>query len=252
MTRTPHRRRGFTLIELLITISIIAALIGLLMPALSYARAAARLATCSNNLRQLSVGAMAYADDCDDWMPPNQLRDSSGNLKKAFHDLLRDYLQDANMKADAKVGSTKDGVFRCPVAMAKTANNFDETTYGKNLWTGYTNKVTAAWEARYPMIKQSAIRRPSDLVLCADSQYDGNGYYRELSGYAWLPDYGLSFRHQDKCVLAMCDGHVEVKKKAHMPYLLAPLYSGPYLDPFQEPPGSNNSIYNSTWHPYAQ
>jgi prepilin-type N-terminal cleavage/methylation domain-containing protein/prepilin-type processing-associated H-X9-DG protein len=54
---------GFTLIELLVVIAIIGVLAGLLLPTLARSKAEAQGAFCLNNLKQLSLGWMMYADD---------------------------------------------------------------------------------------------------------------------------------------------------------------------------------------------
>ncbi|NOG55118.1 MAG: prepilin-type N-terminal cleavage/methylation domain-containing protein [Planctomycetes bacterium] len=67
-----NRLGGFTLIELLVVISIIALLIGILLPALSKARMTAKAATCAARMSQISVGWGIYADENKGTMVPGQ------------------------------------------------------------------------------------------------------------------------------------------------------------------------------------
>ena len=61
-----HLLKGFTIVELLVVVSIIALLIGILLPAIGKARDKARTTTSVSNLRQLAIAHNAYAGDWED------------------------------------------------------------------------------------------------------------------------------------------------------------------------------------------
>jgi prepilin-type N-terminal cleavage/methylation domain-containing protein len=64
-----NRSAGFTLVELLVVISVIAVLMGILMPALTRAREQGRRAMCLSHTKNLITAIHAYAEDYEGRIP---------------------------------------------------------------------------------------------------------------------------------------------------------------------------------------
>ena len=147
MTRQESRKKHFlkfTIIELLITVSVIAILAALLLPALNKAKQAAFRVTCINNFKQLFNGITLYHGDNDGWMPP-----TSENNKCGYSYYINYYLKTSGGEA-WKSGSwafpssvllfrERKGPFFCQ-AIPDAANS--------PVWNGSTpsKKRSSAWK----------------------------------------------------------------------------------------------------------
>jgi prepilin-type N-terminal cleavage/methylation domain-containing protein len=98
LRRSPAARRsGFTLIELLVVITIIAILIGLLLPAVQKVREAAARIQCSNNLHQLGLAVHDYASARSDALPPLFTTLTPGGSGASVFVGLMPYMEQGNL-----------------------------------------------------------------------------------------------------------------------------------------------------------
>ncbi len=110
------RTRAFTLIELLVVIAIIAILAGMLLPALSRAKAKAQRTTCANNLKQIGVGFRLWANDQEGKFPW-KVEQSLGGRKPNGTDNAKVNAQFA--MASNELSSTR--ILLCPNDVRKVA-----------------------------------------------------------------------------------------------------------------------------------
>jgi prepilin-type N-terminal cleavage/methylation domain-containing protein len=99
--RPGRHRGGFSLIELLVVISIIALLMGLLMPAVQKARESANRISCANNLHQIGLAVHHYHLDFGT-LPP--LR--SGDKGATWAVLILPYMEQEQLYQQWDLGRT--------------------------------------------------------------------------------------------------------------------------------------------------
>jgi prepilin-type N-terminal cleavage/methylation domain-containing protein/prepilin-type processing-associated H-X9-DG protein len=122
MSRRTRVTSAFTLIELLVVISIIALLVGILLPALGAARKAAQNVQCASNERQVGLAIASYAVDNNDRVTPYQSWDRTHPIHTAPYKnhqnwtrtdgFLGDYVWTSIIVTQG-YGAERD-MFRCP------------------------------------------------------------------------------------------------------------------------------------------
>jgi prepilin-type N-terminal cleavage/methylation domain-containing protein/prepilin-type processing-associated H-X9-DG protein len=114
----PGLRRGFTLIELLVVIAIIAILAAMLLPALSAAKKKAQSIQCLNNIKQLTLCWVMYANDERDqvvrnWTSGDKSTPCSWIVGDAAIDPL--FIQEQNIRNGALWNYNKSlAIYKCP------------------------------------------------------------------------------------------------------------------------------------------
>jgi prepilin-type processing-associated H-X9-DG protein len=210
-----------------VVIALIGVLAALLLPALSRAKAKAQGISCLNNLKQMQLAWMIYAQDNEDrlaenrgatitknswttgilkWdLPPNPVWSDNTNLTRLTDGQLGSYL------------ARNVGVFKCPADQVSGQAGPRVRSVAMNSTVGDVTGVNQllngrGWKVFLKMADFTGLT-PAQCWVFLDEQPDSLNdclFFVSRTGTAWV-DVPASY-HGGACGFSFADGHAEIKR----------------------------------------
>jgi len=209
--KSAHQRSGrpltgFTLIELLVVIAIIAILMAILMPALNRAREQGKRAACLNNLGQLTLGWIMYADESNDKIVHANTGLDGAWVRWRGRDASEQERMDGLMSGLLYRYCPEVKLYKCP-----TGIRGELVTYAIMDTMNGHDGVPGVKENNLMIYRRMQIERPNERVVFLDEG--------RLSTNSWTIYYDeerwwdkVTARHGDGTNWSFADGHSEYWK----------------------------------------
>jgi prepilin-type N-terminal cleavage/methylation domain-containing protein/prepilin-type processing-associated H-X9-DG protein len=230
--------KAFTLIELLVVLTIIAILAGLILPALSSAKAKAKRLVCLNNEKQLGLACILYTDDANDRLPYNLgaaeikqtvERNQFVNWTSTVMDWEAKNSDNTNSVLLTRGGigpytSHSPSLYRCPTdnvvsdLQAQVGWTARVRSVSMNAMVGDAGEFSSSGaNTNNPTYKQffkmAQVPKPAQIFVFIEEHPDSinDGYFLNKPGSMKWIDLPASY-HEGAVNISFTDGHLETHK----------------------------------------